>query len=339
MEHALQQHQNGSLFLHAFGGDVPNSSLRASMGGSMPRRTIPLAPNDCGNGAKAVEDQRCSSTGPLRADAVRRVRRTGRRHRAGLPWSPREEELLTELYPTHSKEDLALRLGRSQWSILGKARSLRLTRDLGNGCRRPRSEARRWSFDEIGLLRALYPILPYEEVAERIGRSHDAVKMKARKLGLRKVECWTAVEDELLRDSYRDQHLGRIAERLGRTVLAVKARAIVLGLEVKVRHWTPEEIRFLGDSYGVVEWETIATGLGRTRAATAKKAREIGRVRYRRWSREDVRRLTELYPHYTTRAIANRLGHSYEAVRHKVRQWGLRKQAQPAGSTGVRSGG
>lgn len=260
---------------------------------------------------------------------MRRVQRTKRRHRAGLPWTIREEELLTELYPTHSNRDLAVRLGRSEWAILGEARALGLAKDHGGSYRQQRSEGRPWSGREIELLRVLYPIMPCEEVAEQLGRSHDAVKMKARKLELRKMQFWSEQEDRLLRDSYREQSYDRIAERLGRTVLAVKARTITLGLEAKVPNWTQDEIRLLRDSYGTTDLDAIAGELGRTRAATAEKAREMGLVRWRHWSREDVQRLTELYPRHTTRELAGKLGRSYETIRYKSHQLGLRRQSQP----------
>jgi hypothetical protein len=179
--------------------------------------------------------------------------------------------------------------------------------------------------------------MPYEEVAEKLGRSHDAVKMKARKLELRKMEFRSDQDDQLLRDSYQEQSYDRIAQRVGRTVLAVKARAITLGLEAKVPHWTEDEIRFLGTSYGAIDLDVIAKELGRTRATTAEKAREMGRVRYRHWSREDVQRLTELYPRFTARELADRLGRSYKTIRYQARQLGLRKQRRPVESSMISS--
>ena len=270
-------------------------------------------------------------------EAMRKVKRTQRRHRVGLPWTSHEKERLTELYPTHNNRDLAVRLGRSEWAIAGQARALGLTRSHSGGYQRQRSEGRPWSPREIELLRTLYPIMPYEEVAETLGRSHDAVKMKARKLALRKMEFWSAQDDQLLRDSYQEQSFDRMAQRLGRTLLAVKARALTQGLEAKVPHWTQEEIRFLQDSYRTIDLEVIAQELGRTRAATAKKAREMGLVRYRHWAREDAQRLRELYPRSTAHELADRLGRSCQTIRYRARQLGLCKQGRPVESHTISS--
>lgn len=265
---------------------------------------------------------------------VRRVRRTRRRHRAGLPWTACEEELLIRLFPAHTTEELSSRFGRSWWAILGKARSLGLARESCDGRRQGR-EGRRWSPDEVEQLRTLYQVLPYEEVAERIGRSHDAVKMKARKLQLRKMEEWRPAQDELLQRSYRDQRYGQMAERLARTVSAVKTRIVVLGLESKVRPWTQDETRLLKDRYRTVELDAMAATLGRTRAATAKKARAMGLVRHRRWSQDDVRVLREQYLRGSVRDLADRLGRSCTTVRHKASQLGLRRRSRPAEPDGI----
>ncbi|MGE5295922.1 MAG: hypothetical protein ACM3VT_13940 [Solirubrobacterales bacterium] len=267
-------------------------------------------------------------------DCVRRVRRTQHRRRAGLPWTAREEESLARLFPITDTKDLAARFGRSWWAILGKARSLGLSREPHDECRR-RREGRRWSPDEIERLRTLYRILPYEDVADEIGRSHDAVKMKARRLRLRKMEEWSPAEDELLRGSYQDQSYERMAERLDRTVSAVKTRVAILGLEPKVQNWTENEVRLLKDRYRTGELDAIAAMLGRTRAATAKKAREMGLVRHRHWLPEDVRTLRELYSCHPVRDLAGRFRRSCATVRHKASRLGLHRQWRPVESGGT----
>ena len=83
--------------------------------------------------------------------------------------------------------------------------------------------------------------------------------------------------------------------------------------------------------------DVIARELGRTRAATAKKAREIGLVQYRHWSREDVQKLKELYPHHAARELAGKLGHSPEAVRCKARELGLYKRPGSMGPSKISS--
>lgn len=261
---------------------------------------------------------------------MRRVRRTSQKPNAGLAWTARDIALLAELYSTCNNRDLAGRLGRSEWSIVGKARELGLTKDYGRGYRRRSGESRPWSTEETNLLRMLYPTTPNEDIAERIGRTRNAVHMKARQLQLRKMEFWSEQEDQCLREAYRVCGYDELARQLGRTLLAVKARGITLNLEPKVPQWSDHEVRFLRETYGTKDLSALAAELGRTRAAVAKKTREIGLVRFRHWSSQDMRRLRALYPHCTARELADKLGRSFNSVRYKAWQLGLRKQTPPA---------
>ena len=268
----------------------------------------------------SVVDPECSRRRYQVNKTVRRTRRNRQRHRVGLAWTPCEVTLLTELYPTHSNSELAARLGRSEWAISGKARSLGLTRRHGYGRRRQAGQARPWSSAEINLLRKLYPTMANEDIAEEIGRSRDAVAMKARQLKLHKMWFWTPQEDQYLRECYQQQSCSQMAHALGRTVLAVKARAVTLGLRAKVPDWTEDEVNIIWDSYGTVSLDVIATNLGRTRAAVAKKARKIGLIRFRHWSQEDTKRLEKWFPSCTVQEIARRLDRSVDSVRRKMRQ-------------------
>lgn len=261
---------------------------------------------------------------------MRRVRRTSQKPNAGLAWTARDIALLAELYPTCNNRDLADRLGRSEWAVVGKARGLGLTKDYRRGYRRRSGEPCPWSSEETDLLHMLYPTTPNEEIAERMGRSRDAVHMKARRLQLRKMEFWSEREDQFLRDTYRMYPCEEVACRLGRSLGAVKARALTLKLEPKVPQWSDHEVRFLREAYGTRDLSAMAAELGRTRAAVAKKAREMGLVRFRHWSSRDVRKLRQLYPRCTVRDLADKLGRSFESVRYKALQLGLRKQVPPA---------
>ena len=227
---------------------------------------------------------------------MRRVQRTKRRAKAGLEWTARDVALLVDLYPTCNNHDVAARLGRSEWAVVGKARGLGLTKDCERGYRRTRWGGRTWSSEETSLLRTLYPTTPDEEIAEQIGRTRNAVHMKARQLQLRKIEFWSEREDRYLRDAYRVCRCDEVARRLGRTLLAVKARAITLKLEPKVPQWSEDEVRFVREAYGTMDLEAIAGELGRTRAAVAKKAHRNGLVRFRHQSGQDAQSLNGLHP-------------------------------------------
>jgi len=258
---------------------------------------------------------------------MRRVRKTKRRPKAGSAWTAQDVAILTELYPRCNNRDLAMRLGRSEWAVVGKARGLGLTKDCRRNGRGRAGRGRTWSSQEVSLLRALYPTTPNEDIAEPIDRTRNAVHMKARQLGLRKMEFWSEQEDQYLRDAYHACRGDELARRLGRTLPAVKARAITLKLDSKIPNWTEEEIRFLRESYGTTDVGRIAGELGRTRAAVAKKAREMGLVCFRHWSGRDARKLRELYPRCTIRELAEEFGRSCDSIRGKAAQLKLSKRS------------
>ena len=260
--------------------------------------------------------------------AVRRTKRTEKRFSAGLPWIETEVSQLIELYPTNSNKDLAVRLGRPVWGITGKARALGLKKNYAGGYRQQLCTTHvPWSGDETNLLAELFSSTPNEEIAERIGRSLDAIANKARKMKLRKMDFWSEAEDELLRRLYKELSYERLSQRLGRSSGATQVRVIVLGLECKVDNWTEDEIDFLEKSYSQMTYPQIAQKLGRTRTAVAAKAEKLGFTKHHHWSQADVRKLRRLYAKFTARQVAEIMGRSYGSVRGRIHLLGLHKEA------------
>ena len=259
---------------------------------------------------------------------VRRTKRTEKRFNAGLRWIETEVTQLIELYPTNSNKALAVRFGRPVWGITGKARSLGLKKSYAGGYRRQlRTAPVPWSDDEKNLLAELFSTTPNEEIAERIGRSLDAIANKARDMKLRKMDFWSEAEAELLRRSYKELSYEQLAQRLGRSSGATQTRIIVLGLESKVASWTEDEIDFLEKSYLQMTYSQIAQKLGRTCTAVAAKAEKLGFTKHRYWSRADIRKLRQLYAKFTVRQVAEIMGRSYGSVRSRIHLLELHKKA------------
>ncbi|HNY78332.1 MAG: hypothetical protein RBS72_10875 [Sedimentisphaerales bacterium] len=262
---------------------------------------------------------------------LRKTSRTRRRHRAGLPWDCEEVGVLTGLYADHTDTDLARMLGRSEWAVKGKARNLGLVRNHhthpGGSVLR---NSRAWSQEEVGLLCELHLTMPYEEIAEKLGRTRNAVHLKAKKLGLRKMAFWSQDEDELLREQRSTRAYSQVAETLGRTAGAVNARVTTLGLEPKVRAWVTGEVRSLAQDYGKVSTEVMAANLRRTRFAVLGKACRERITQKRRWSKAEIGKLRSLLSTDTARQIAEEIGRSHGAVRGKIRQLGLSRTRKTA---------
>jgi len=146
---------------------------------------------------------------------------------------------------------------------------------------------RRWSDDEISLLKKQYAEKPTTELANQLGRSLAAVRCRAHMLGLkRKIEYegrWTPEDMAVLKELYPESPIDEIAKRLGRTVNAVENRAHQLGVKRKSwsdRLWTAEEIELLKELYpnrGNIE--EIAKRIGRSPAMVRTKAHKLGFVK------------------------------------------------------------
>ena len=150
-----------------------------------------------------------------------------------LAWSAEEEQLLTELFPTITNEEIAEQIGRTLSAIANKARNMGLRKQYF------------WSATEDDLLKKFYKKLTYRKLAQLLGRTKSAVQIRVITLGLEcKVENWTEDEIEFLKKSYRKMTYHKIGEKLGRAWTAVAAKAENIGL-IKKYHWTKAEIQKL----------------------------------------------------------------------------------------------
>jgi len=122
---------------------------------------------------------------------------------------------------------------RSATSLAARARKLDLI-----------TYARRWSIhDDERLLQLTVRGSTLEDVAQRLGRTPEAIRQHASRLGInqpkpapapRHARRWTGEEDELLR-LHHALNPGRLAELLGRSDAAVCRRLCALGLRARAR--------------------------------------------------------------------------------------------------------
>lgn len=106
--------------------------------------------------------------------------------------------------------------------------NIRRARDGG------RIQRRRWTEGEDEAIRRLYATTDARVIGEQLGRTEDAVWIRAtRVLGLEKrdeVAAWTDAELDELRRCYATEAPAKLAARLGRTPSSVYQQARVLGL-------------------------------------------------------------------------------------------------------------
>ena len=95
-----------------------------------------------------------------------------------------------------------------------------------------KSGRRRWSEDEIKLLKKMYPDNSPKDIANKLARTVAAVVSKGCQLGLgKKPRLWLKRELNLLKKLYPNKMAKEIADQLGRPVKATEFRIFKLGLK------------------------------------------------------------------------------------------------------------
>jgi hypothetical protein len=177
---------------------------------------------------------------------------------------------LKELYHISTKDQLLLAFpGRTWSSIYQKARSLGLIANQTKRKYNKHTKSRRWSHEEIELLKEFYPIYKTkQDILDRIpGRSFNNISYKARKLGIKRQYRATSIEPlspmqiEILKQMYPYEQIETIMKSFpGKSWLDVQILARSLGLRrqvaykysltnPEVRKWTDDEIQLLKDVY------------------------------------------------------------------------------------------
>ena len=92
---------------------------------------------------------------------------------------------------------------------------------------------RRWSADEISLLRELYPTMSPSQLSQRLTRPLTAVRQRAYEMGLKTdgFNYWSKKDEQFLKEHFSRRNTPSIAEELGRSLQAVKGKAQRMGLK------------------------------------------------------------------------------------------------------------
>jgi len=94
-----------------------------------------------------------------------------------------------------------------------------------------------WTVEEIRLARNLLEIgFNYEQIAERLNRSPDAVGFKIREIGLSyTINCyWQDNEEEIVRKEYLEKTAEELSEIINRSPRAIREKARCMGIQKKL---------------------------------------------------------------------------------------------------------
>jgi hypothetical protein len=251
-----------------------------------------------------------------------------RARRSPRPWSDLEDTLLRLAGDRGiPATELAPRLRRPVESIRARRRKLRLARPA----------AQRYTDADDATLRARWSSGDIETLARELGRTPDALRLRARGLGLHRPpprRRWTPAEDAIVRDGYtRGLACGEIADSLpDRSPTAVAARARKLGLATYARRWTPQDHARLRALLQLRTVDDTARLLGRTPEAIRRRAAKLAlppptergtpRATMPWTAAEDE--LLRLHAALSPSVLADLVGRSDRAVVTRLRRLGLR---------------
>lgn len=167
-------------------------------------------------------------------------------------WTPEEDNLLTEVYPSNLKQDIIEKLGKPWLTIHRRAIRLNLRRDpnLINQDRKKRGPRKdRWTPEEENLLKEIFENNTKTYILQRINRPWQGIYIRSKHLGLvrnpdivkqemieggksvpAKENAWTEKEDRLLKTIYGKKRKKEIQAALNRSWSAIRGRAIKLGV-------------------------------------------------------------------------------------------------------------
>lgn len=140
------------------------------------------------------------------------------------PWSMVEDKFIQDHCLDMSDEEIAAELGRSEKTVRGRRRKLRLQHNP------------RWSDQEVELLLQHFRRVPVSELAIVLKRSEDATRQKLRHLGFelqaleRNQKAWSRSEIAII-EEHIDEPIPEIKRRLpsNRPFEAIHRKALELG--------------------------------------------------------------------------------------------------------------
>lgn len=139
--------------------------------------------------------------------------------------------------------------------------------------------AEEWTDEDENILRTHYRKQGARYVARLLGRTPQAVRNQAYRLGLTRDPRleWTEFEDRYVSRNYPNKSVSSIARTLGRSEQAVRARLRHHGLTRALPpKWMPIEDAFLRENYGRLTLREIADELGRSEDSVSLKASRLG---------------------------------------------------------------
>lgn len=175
--------------------------------------------------------------------------------------------------------------------------------------------ATKWTQEELEYITDNKNKISYQEMAQEINRTADAISRKMGKLGLIENNSWCETEVEYIRNNFMTSTCRQIGKHLGKNVGSVEQQARKLGLQKQIidlnkknesvklglanrRPWSEDEKELLKSTYMETSYEEIAYTLDRSEMSVAHKINQLGLKKEHKnenWSDEELAYLKNNY--------------------------------------------
>lgn len=153
--------------------------------------------------------------------------------KASRKWSKNDVAILKKEYPQVGAVALIEKLQRTRDAIMRKAGKLGIVHPGGYA---EKYQQKPWAAKDLKFVRDNYGKLKVSEIAEELGRSQNAIRKQANKLGIRSAlsigyDAWNKYQIKLLKEHWATEDKEVLARMIGRSVFAIEGKAKGLGLK------------------------------------------------------------------------------------------------------------
>ena len=185
-------------------------------------------------------------------------------------WAKEEDEYIKNNFGNKTFSEMAKHIGCSITTVQNRARLL--------GFEVEKKTARRWTEEEIELLKIMAPKYLNKTIARKLNRSVNELNKKARELGIElifKRPVWKKWKVKFLRENINVLSLSQIQKELEVNYYQIIDKLDELGIEYDNNYWSEEEINILTELSSKVYIREIAKILNRTEGAIISKANKM----------------------------------------------------------------
>ena len=186
-------------------------------------------------------------------------------------WTREEDEYIKNNFGNKTFSEMAEHIGCAITTVQNRARFL--------GFEFEKKTARRWSKEEIELLKIMAPKYLNKTIARKLNRSINELNKKARELGIKlifKRPVWKKWKVKFLKENINILSLSQIQKELEMNYYQIMDKLDELGIEYDNNFWSEEEENILTELSSKVYIRELAKILNRTEGAIISKANKMG---------------------------------------------------------------